>query len=453
MTLSSAGLTALVFGLVQITSEVGAASVSLLFGIAAIALFVKRQTMLDNPILDIGPLGKRGFTSACILSLISMFMTFSMSVVLILYFEDALGFSAFGAGLLLLAPILVNAAAAVVAGRVMDAKGPYPLIPLGFLAMAVGQCLVAVFANDSLLIEVIAGAVVVYAGVGLAMAPSQTAGLSLLREEQHASGVSLVNLFVQIAACLGPALLVGIYSSATDAAMTEGFVGGAAEAHGFSMTVWVAAAVAVAGLLLSVWFSRRIVRVQSVDEPAFAEKSVCWDTLEKLPIAELAKREVYSVGDDATVAQAIDVMLRTESGALPILDKHSRVVGFLSDGDIVRFLSGDLGRPISSVDALAQILASIDLSSAISQMMSTKAIELASRNVIYADSRDPLGKVLRLLSDSGVKKLPVLEGGILMGSVSRSDIIRFFLDSRRLVANESLRQEARQQIGPGAVKA
>ena len=443
VTLSSVGLTALVFGLVQITSEVGAASVSLLFGIAAIALFVKRQTMLDNPILDIGPLGKRGFSSACILSLISMFMTFSMSVVLVLYFENALGFSAFGAGLLLLAPILVNAAAAVVAGRVMDAKGPYPLIPLGFLAMAVGQCLVTVFANDSLLIEVIAGAVVVYAGVGLAMAPSQTAGLSLLREEQHASGVSLVNLFVQIAACLGPALLVGIYSSATDAAMTEGFVGGAPEAHGFSMTVWVAAAVAVAGLLLSVWFSRRIVRVQSVDESAFAEKSACWDTLEKLPIAELAKREVYSVGDDATVAQAIDVMLRTESGALPILDKHSRVVGFLSDGDIVRFLSGDLGRPISSVDALAQMLASIDLSNAISQMMSTKAIELASRNVIYADSKDPLGKVLRLLSDSGVKKLPVLEGGILMGSVSRSDIIRFFLDSRRFVANEGLRQEAR----------
>lgn len=435
--LASFGLTALVFGFVQITSEIAAAVVSLLLGAAAIAFFVKRQTTLDDPILDIGPFKKSGFPSACVLSLVAMLTTFSMSVVLVLYFEDALGFSAFEAGLLLLVPILVNAAMAVVAGRVMDSKGPWPLVPLGFLAMAIGQCFVAAFASDSRLIEVVAGAVITYAGVGLAMAPSQTAGLSLLREEQHASGVSLVNLFVQVAACLGPALLVGVYSSASNAATAGGFVKGAAEAHGFSTAVWVAAAIAVAGLFLSVWFARRVVRAQVTAGIAPEGRRARWNTLEEMPVSELAKREVFSVDDGATIAQAIDVMLRTESGAIPILDGRRHVVGFLSDGDVIRFLSGNLGQPTSSVDALAQMLVRIDLCNTVPQMLSTKALDLANRNVICADSRDSLGKVLRLLSDSKVKKLPVLEGGVLMGSVSRSDIMRFFLESQRQAAGGS----------------
>ncbi len=429
--LASVGLTALVFGFVQLTYETGMAIASLLLGAATIALFAWRQTRLDDPILDVGPFKTPGFPSACVLSLVAMLTTFSMSVVLVLYFEGALRLTAFEAGLLLLVPILVNAGMAVIAGRIMDSKGPWPLVPLGFLAMVVGQSLIAVFASGSLFTEVVIGAVVTYAGVGLAMAPSQTAGLSLLREEQHASGVSLINLFVQVAACLGPALLVGVYSSASDVAMAEGLAREAAEACGFATAVWVAAAVAMAGMLLSVWFARHVAYAQAAAEIAPMGESVRWDTLEEMPIAVLSKRDVFSIGDDATVAQAIDVMLSTEAGAIPILDETKHVMGFLSDGDVIRFLSRGLGHPMSSVDALAQMLVRIDLDNTIPQMLSTRALDLANRQVIYAESGDSLGKVLRLLSDSGVKKLPVLEDGILMGTVSRSDVIRLFLGSQR----------------------
>lgn len=156
--LASVGLTALVFGFAQLTYETRMAIASLTIGALAIALFAWRQTKLSDPILDVSPFKKRGFLSACILSLVAMLTTFSMSMIMVLYFEGALKLSASMAGLLLLPPILVNSGAAIIAGRVMDAKGPWPLIPLGFFVIVVGQALVAIFAHNALLAEVVTSA-------------------------------------------------------------------------------------------------------------------------------------------------------------------------------------------------------------------------------------------------------------------------------------------------------
>lgn len=181
--------------------------------------------------------------------------TFSMSVLLPLYFEGSLGTTAFIAGCLLLIPILVNAGAALAAGRVMDLHGAWPLLPVGFALILVGQAAVALTGARSALWDVLIASVVAYTGVACTMTPSQTAGLQTLSHEQHPNGVALVNVFVQIAACIGPALFVGVLSSGAAQGMDSGLNADAANALGFSQAVWVATAIALAGFVLSIPYS------------------------------------------------------------------------------------------------------------------------------------------------------------------------------------------------------
>ncbi len=244
------------FGLSQITSDVVLGIVGIVVGIAIGALFARRQFRLERPLLDLRPLKGARFWPACLLTMVGMMTTFSMSVLLPLFFEDSMGTTALVAGSLLLIPIVLNAVVTLFAGRIMDSRGEWPLLPIGFALIVAGQICVALLGRQMMMVGVLLASVGTYCGVACVMSPSQTAGLKTLSAEQHADGVAIVNTFVQVAACIGPSLFVGVLSSVQSSAVSDGTEAALAASMGFSAAVWVAAAIAAAGLILSFFYAR-----------------------------------------------------------------------------------------------------------------------------------------------------------------------------------------------------
>jgi DHA2 family lincomycin resistance protein-like MFS transporter len=64
-------------------------------------------------------------------------------------------------------------------------------------------------------------------------------------------------------------------------------------------------------------------------------------------------------------------------------------------------------------------------------------MELATHNVIAVDRNSSLEDVCRVLSSTKVKKVPVLDHGKLVGTFSRSDLLRFFLASQTARASRA----------------
>ena len=233
------GLTCISYGLTQLTYDLFVAVVALAVGVVSVALFVRRQNRIGEPLLNVRPLARPGFSLACCLVVIAMMTTFSLSVLLPLYFETELGLSAFAAGMLMLIPVLVNALTALVGGRILDRFGTWPLLPVGFSVIVAGLALLVAASTTGEIVPVIAAATVAYAGVGPVFAPSQTAGLRTLAPEENPHGVALVNVAIQLAGCIGPSLFVGIFSSG-----------------GFSSAIATACVLAAAGLLIAFYYSR-----------------------------------------------------------------------------------------------------------------------------------------------------------------------------------------------------
>lgn len=254
------GLVACSYGLTQLTYHLGVALACLAAGGVAIALFALRQGRLDEPMLNVRPLIRPRFSVACVLVVVAMMTTFSMSVLLPLYFEGALSFSALASGLLMLIPILVNALTALVGGRILDRWGTWPLLPVGFAVIALGQIGVCVVGGWGQLVPLVVAATVVYAGVGPVFAPSQTAGLRSLAPEENAHGVALVNVFIQLAGCIGPSLFVGVLSSSMASEVAAGVGEAAALRTGFTDAVLLAAVIALVGFafaLVYAWTGRK----------------------------------------------------------------------------------------------------------------------------------------------------------------------------------------------------
>lgn len=166
--------------------------------------------------------------------------------------------SALMAGLLVLPAVVVNAITGVIGGRIMDSHGAWPLIPVGVACIVAGQVAISPVVGSRGLPVVVLLTALVYGGVGLAMSPSQTAGLSALSGAEHASGTALMNTWNMVAASIGPSLFIGLLSSAAASATTAGASETAAQAAGFSQAVAVAAGIAMAGLAVAVVYTRRL---------------------------------------------------------------------------------------------------------------------------------------------------------------------------------------------------
>ena len=255
--LLAAGITAFVYSVGEFSTNLIAGIVTFFAAVVLLGLFAARQLKLEHPVLNVRPMASVRFWPACLLVVVSMMTTFSMSVLLPLYFEGAYGMTALIAGLLILPAIACNAVTSIVGGRVMDARGAWPLLPIGFALIAVGQTAISMTAASMNIGVVVALTVVVYAGVGLVLSPSQTAGLETLPAAEHPHGTALLNTWNMIAASFGPSLFIGLLSSSAATAGAAGAATDVAQAIGFVTAVRVAAVIAVVGFATSLVYARR----------------------------------------------------------------------------------------------------------------------------------------------------------------------------------------------------
>lgn len=248
------------FGLAQLTAAPAAGLASLAGAAVFGVVFVVRQGKVEHPLIDLTPMRRASFWPATILVFIAMLTTFSLSVLLPLYFEGALGMAALHAGLVILVPVVVNSATTLLAGKIMDRHGEWPLLPVGFLLILAGTLAMSLVAQGMQVWPMFAASVVTFAGVGLVFSASQTAGLRTLPLHMNPFGVAILTTCTQIAACVGPSLFVGIMSGAEHGALATGSTVEAAAADGFACAILVASAISAVGLLTATPFSRAAFR-------------------------------------------------------------------------------------------------------------------------------------------------------------------------------------------------
>lgn len=124
----------------------------------------------------------------------------------------------------------------------------------------------------------------------------------------------------------------------------------------------------------------------------------------------------------STVREAIDLMQRRETSGLPIVDVEGAVLGFLSDGDILKRLSrNDLSR--LEGDSYLVLLQTESVKQRLLAVLDVPALELATRRVISVDADENAEVAFRMLSERRIKKMPVVRDGRFVGTLSRGNIM------------------------------
>ncbi|MGI6217411.1 MAG: MFS transporter [Coriobacteriales bacterium] len=414
-------LTLFVYGVGEITVNLPLALGAVAVSIVALVIFVFREKKLENPLLNLHPMKNPNFWPAALLIVITMMQTFSMSVLLPLYFESVFQQTALVAGMLLLPPILVNAVTNIFAGRAFDKWGEWPLIPIGLALILIGQIAVSIIGGSMSMIGVMLASILVYCGVGISQSQSQTAGLRTLPGPENPHGVSIISTLIMVSASIGPSLFIGILSSSAAGATSTGIAYAQAQAIGFSQAVMVAAGIAAVGLVLSIAYSLHMHKI-----PLHSAAQESDETAPEL--ATVMKSHVFSVNEQATVREVARLLVDARTSGVPVVDTRGHVVGFVSDGDIMRGLARQ-DQPSVDLGAYFRAYGEDEgFSNRVKDLLASNVMEIATKRVESVEVGDSIDHVCDVLRARRIKKVPVLDNGQIVGTVSRSDIVRYLMD-------------------------
>ena len=121
-----------------------------------------------------------------------------------------------------------------------------------------------------------------------------------------------------------------------------------------------------------------------------------------LKAKDIMTKDVITISPDATLADAIELLVTKEISGMPVVDADEKVIGIISEKDILNFaFSGNL--------------------------RSTKVKEAMSKEVFSFSSDTDIDKISLCLSENKFRRVPIIDNGKLVGVVSRRDIIRVLL--------------------------
>ena len=331
--------------------------------------------------------------------------------------------TAFAAGLVILVPVLANAGATLLGGRIMDKRGEWPLLPLGFGGIAIGFIALVAVAPQLSVPAVFAAMLVMYVAVGFIFSPSQTAGLRALPPQQNPFGVALMTTFVQIAACIGPSLYIGIMSSGQAGAAAGGASAAQATADGFALAMVVAAAIGVVGFALSLAYARAARKRAAVQAVERAAQSPVQSVL-----ASIMEADPYTLPAATPVREAMRAFVDLRVGGLPLVDEQGHPAGFVSDGDVMRYLA-DKHPLITGSYSLVEAANSQTFDERLRELIELPVSAIATDKLVAIEAGSSLEEVCNLLATRRLKKVPVVRDGAIVGTVNRSDVLRYAMDT------------------------
>ncbi len=146
-----------------------------------------------------------------------------------------------------------------------------------------------------------------------------------------------------------------------------------------------------------------------------------------LKVEDIMVEDVITVDSDVPVMEAVKLMNENEIGCL-VVTRRGKNVGIITERDLLKRIIAKLRDPTK-----------------------TKVRQIMTKPLIIGDPDMDLEDATKLMFRRNIKKLPVIEGGNLVGLVSLTDIARFQPQMmkilKRLSAQQALPKRLQKVLG------
>jgi CBS-domain-containing membrane protein len=141
-----------------------------------------------------------------------------------------------------------------------------------------------------------------------------------------------------------------------------------------------------------------------------------------MKVKDVMTRDVVSIAPDASVLEAVRMMLQHKISGLPVVDAAGNLQGVVTEGDFLRRVETGTERKRSRW--VEFLLGPGRLATDYVQTSGRKVHEVMTPDVHTVTEDDPLEQVVHLMERHRVKRLPVVRGSKVVGIVTRANLMR-----------------------------
>jgi CBS domain-containing protein len=140
-----------------------------------------------------------------------------------------------------------------------------------------------------------------------------------------------------------------------------------------------------------------------------------------MKVSDVMTRRVISVSPEATILEAIKLMLKHHISGLPVIAHRGKLVGIVTESDF-------LHRPETGTERkrsrwLDSFFGPEAAAKAFARSHGQKVADVMTRDPITVTENAPLDQVVQAMESYNVKRLPVMHRGKVVGIVSRADLM------------------------------
>ncbi|MFJ7856456.1 CBS domain-containing protein [Peribacillus sp. NPDC097206] len=136
-------------------------------------------------------------------------------------------------------------------------------------------------------------------------------------------------------------------------------------------------------------------------------------------------KEVYVARPNFTLKEIMGLFIENKVGGVPVVDDQDKLLGMVSDGDILRYLA-PAEESVKGYYTYITILPGENLDEKVASKMNDKVSQIIkNKKITKLSPEDPLSDLIKVISKHHFKKIPVVdERNKVVGIISRGDALR-----------------------------
>jgi len=144
-----------------------------------------------------------------------------------------------------------------------------------------------------------------------------------------------------------------------------------------------------------------------------------------LTARDIMTKDPLTVSADLSVTDAARLMVENRVGALPVL-AGEELIGLVTEGDLImRDVKVEFPTYLHLLDGFIMYPpATARFESELKKAVGATVEDVMSTDPVTVEASTSVSDVATLMVDRDVSRVPVLEGGKLVGIISKSDIVR-----------------------------
>lgn len=165
---------------------------------------------------------------------------------------------------------------------------------------------------------------------------------------------------------------------------------------------------------------------------------------------DIMTRRVITVTPDSSVGDIATLLLERNISAVPVIDEDKRVVGIVSEGDLV--IRHDIGTDQPKHSWWLRLLNdSTALAGEYLKTHGRTARDIMTKEIISVEEDTPIAEIARLMEKNHIKRVPVVKDGMLVGIISRANIVRQVASVKELrvetyVDDDTIRRQVQEAL-------